>query len=81
MKRRRTDESIPLGLRQLEFSMRMNRLLKWRANFFVRFFTIFCKGVIRVGVVGDGGGSSEAGGGVRAVVLAAAVEGGRGPSA
>jgi len=38
---RRTDESIPFGLRQFEFLIRMKRLLKWRANFFDRFLIIF----------------------------------------
>lgn len=37
---RRMEESIPLGLRQLELRILMKRLLKWRANFFVRFLTI-----------------------------------------
>ena len=41
LKRRRIDESIPRGLRQLEGFKRMKRLAKCRANFFVRFFTIF----------------------------------------
>ena len=50
MNLRRIDESIPLGLRQLEFLMRIKRLLKCRANAFVRFFTIFgfVRGVIFV---------------------------------
>ncbi len=37
---RRIDESIPFGFRQLEFLIRMKRLLKCRANFLDRFFTI-----------------------------------------
>ena len=41
MNLRRIDEAIPFGLRQLEFLMRIKRLLKWRANAFDRFFTIF----------------------------------------
>jgi len=40
LKRRRTRESIPWTLRQDELRIFMNRFEKWRANFFVRFFTI-----------------------------------------
>lgn len=39
LKRRRIEESIPRGFRQVSFT-RMKRLEKCRVNFFVRFFTM-----------------------------------------